>query len=183
MNSLQTSIIFLYSKYSDACRYLYQYVKNIEIIHKLCLDNSKIKEQILNSKINVTTVPCIALYYPTGTVELLEGQKAFEWVHVNIQPLSIFQPQQQVETTPQISSIENQIQQNPTTTQIQRSTIISPEEKQEEVIVEKKDVLSKADEIQRSRDELIKSQDEAKNRGTIPVMIQPENVVNNIKKL
>ena len=95
--------ILLYSKYSSNS------TKIIEIINQytavftnnfnfklICIDNEKIRSQVLNSKnIKISKVPCILILYNDGGLEKYEGEDAFNWVESIINKLSPVQPVQQ----------------------------------------------------------------------------------------
>lgn len=97
MNDNVIVTLFLYSKYSEPSKLLYQYLSPYMLpispqnnIHSLCIDNANVRKQVLESKIQVANVPSIVLFYTSGVVQLFEGAKAFEWVNRNI--VQIFSP-------------------------------------------------------------------------------------------
>jgi hypothetical protein len=77
---------FLYSKYSNTCKNFFGLVENIppEIkdsikFTNLCIDNEKIRKNVLNSKLDIKNVPCILIVYNDGRAEKFEGVDAFKW--------------------------------------------------------------------------------------------------------
>ena len=77
---------FLYSKYSNTCKNFFGLVENIppEIkdsikFTNLCIDNEKIRKNVLNSKLDIKNVPCILIIYNDGRAEKFEGVDAFKW--------------------------------------------------------------------------------------------------------
>lgn len=77
--------ILLYSKYSDSCKSLSSLITQ-ELISKinlqlLCIDNEKVRQRIRNSeKLNVSIVPTILVFYPSGFVEKYEGDIAHSYI-------------------------------------------------------------------------------------------------------
>lgn len=158
--------LFLYSKYSESSKYLMQYLMNANFIQKLCIDNPEVKKQVLNSKIQITKIPCIIVYHSLGTVELFEGTKAFEWIHYNVTP--IFAPPQPVyEPPPPQEYIQNpqnpqdpqQHIQNPvsqsTSTPIEMISQEEEEEKKPSKTEKRDNVKSRAEELERARNETL----------------------------
>lgn len=174
-NNSVVMTLYLYSKYSEASRYLMQFVANSHFIQKLCIDNPDVKKQIIDSKVQITKVPCILVYHTVGTVEMFEGMKAFEWVNCNIYPLPMFNPPPQPTShpQPQYSSIQaqddqtaiqaspqtqsQQPQQNATATPIGMIPFEEEEEKVERVQPDKKgdSVKARAEELERARNTLL----------------------------
>jgi len=77
---------FLYSKYSNTCKNFFGLVENIppEIkenmkFTSLCIDNEKIRKNVLKSKLDIKNVPCILIIYNDGRAEKFEGVDAFKW--------------------------------------------------------------------------------------------------------
>lgn len=116
--------ILLFSKYSEKCTKL---IENVQAISQstpvnlfsqknmipICVDNEKVRKLVLKSNIiSVKMVPCILVGYNSGEVEKYEGERAFQWVNVELSKLmqqvvpqqpKIQQPQQpqQQEMQPQ----------------------------------------------------------------------------------
>lgn len=75
-------LILIYSKYSSQCQRLVQVLASnpIEYIKLLCIDNSKARQRILESKkLSIHTVPCILLVY-SSNIEKFEGSNVTDWV-------------------------------------------------------------------------------------------------------
>ena len=77
---------FLYSKYSNTCKNFFNLVDNIppEVKENIkfinvCIDNEKIRKNVLNSKLDIKNVPCILIIYNDGRAEKFEGIDAFKW--------------------------------------------------------------------------------------------------------
>ena len=120
------NVVLLYSKFSEACNTILEDAGDLDFIHKISIDNKKIRRQILNEeKLNINYVPCILVLYDNGTVEKYECEKAIEWVRevsenydedeseeeLYQQPVQRQQPVQQQQPTrqqqPQHTSITN----------------------------------------------------------------------------
>lgn len=76
-------ILLIHSVQSTACKKfienLAHFPPDIEI-KTLSVDSKKIRDRVkAESKIPITSVPCILIYYPDGNVEKYEGQDAFNW--------------------------------------------------------------------------------------------------------
>ena len=81
MNQQQYSVLF-YSQYSSNCKKMTDILHNYAIpIQEVCVDNEKIRKQILTSKnIKIENVPCILIAYADGGIELFTGSNAFGWL-------------------------------------------------------------------------------------------------------
>jgi hypothetical protein len=84
--------VIIYSKFSAPCKKLLYIIKSYDLnFNLLCIDNSKVRTKVLNSKtIKINYVPCILnVNKSTGVVEQYEGIKSFELVNqiiVTMQP-------------------------------------------------------------------------------------------------
>jgi hypothetical protein len=90
-----TDTIFVYSKYSDPCKNLYQYVEELERfqpVKYLCVDHETSRKIVMSSKIQVKNVPCILNFFESGTVEKYEGEDAFSLVNEYLSKLSDYNP-------------------------------------------------------------------------------------------
>ena len=79
--------VLFWSKYSSHSKKLItlmnQYNAHIE---KVCVDNSDIRNRILNDKrITISVVPTILAVYTNGIIEKYEGEKAFELLYTAFQ--------------------------------------------------------------------------------------------------
>lgn len=76
--------ILIYSQYSVHCKKIIDRISSMSLfddVHKICIDNRKVRKQVLKSSIlKLECVPCILLLYPDGVVEKYDGSYAFEWV-------------------------------------------------------------------------------------------------------
>lgn len=103
------NVLFLYSKYSPNCNYIYDTIKkmSIDFITPLCIDNKTIRERVKRSMYNIKFVPCIMLIYQSGNIEKFEGEQALKWfneVVVNIIKSRQPEPIQQVPVPPPMTS-------------------------------------------------------------------------------
>jgi hypothetical protein len=75
-------LILIYSKYSSQCQRIVQVLSSnpLHYIRLLCIDNTKARQQLMESKkLSVHTVPCILLVYK-NKIEKFEGPNVTEWV-------------------------------------------------------------------------------------------------------
>ena len=87
----------------------------------VCIDNEKVRNQVLNSKnIKITKVPCILILYNDGGLEKYEGDDAFNWVESIIGQI---QPVKQ----PHVQPLQQQAVQ-PTVQQNVQQTLVQPEQ-------------------------------------------------------
>ena len=112
--------ILLYSKYSPASKKIMKIIDDSTVdftkytkIASVCIDNEDIRQQIINSKIDILYVPCILIVYEDGGIEKYEGEDAFKWVEDIIQKYSPVQPQQQMQLPPQEMPMQPPQQQMP----------------------------------------------------------------------
>lgn len=139
------NVLFLYSKYSPNCNYIYDTIKkmSIEFITPLCIDNKAIRERVKRSMYNIKFVPCIMLIYQSGSIEKFEGEQSLKWfneVVVNIIKSRQPEPIQQVPVqTPMISQSEEEEE--------EVVVVQKPKKKKKKVkIVEKVDTESETEE-------------------------------------
>lgn len=89
--------VILYSKYSQLSIEVMKTLENSPVniidivgITPVCIDNEEIRTRILKAnQINISTVPCILIVYPTGGVEKYEGHDVIKWIE---QTLSKYTP-------------------------------------------------------------------------------------------
>lgn len=80
-------IILLYSKYSQLCSQIVHKVseynmRNLPKIQLICIDNKKVRKQILQSKrIQVTVVPTVLTVDVYGNIDTYEGNVSFDLVN------------------------------------------------------------------------------------------------------
>jgi hypothetical protein len=76
--------VLLYSQYSSHCKNLIDLVQKYSIdfgLTNICIDNEKIRNQIMSSKkITIECVPCILIYFADGVVEKYDGSNAFRYI-------------------------------------------------------------------------------------------------------
>ena len=85
--------ILLYSKFSPQCQNLMSKIAQSNInfaekfsLQKVCIDNKKIRKKIQHdTKINITTVPCLLIVFPDGGVEKYDNDSIFQWIDNIIQ--------------------------------------------------------------------------------------------------
>ena len=93
--------ILLYSNYSSICKQLLTALQtcpvdiyNLSGLNVLCVDNEKIRKQIMNSKkITIDTVPTLLLIYQDNNIKKYEGQMVFDWIDLTVNK---YLPQEQV---------------------------------------------------------------------------------------
>lgn len=108
---------FLFSKYSNNCKAFIEMLSKIPNEYKVnlkmtdvCIDNEKIRKNILNSKkIDIKMVPCILIVYNNGAIEKFEGSDAFNWLNEIIG--NIIKSQETENQIKQQQEIQNQLQQ------------------------------------------------------------------------
>ena len=108
--------LLLYSKYSPMSVKLLTAMQSSPIdltsvinLKAICIDNEDIREQILTeTKIDVSTVPCILIVYRNGGVEKYQGSNAFQWIEETVRKLMPQQPQQQPQQSQQQSQQSHQ---------------------------------------------------------------------------
>jgi hypothetical protein len=79
----------IYSKYSKNSTKFLELIKNSGVdftsfmkMECLCVDNEKIRKRILsNTKIEVKTVPCVLVVFPSGSIEKYDGEAVFSWAN------------------------------------------------------------------------------------------------------
>lgn len=76
------NVVLLYSKYSPNSKILMDTVRTsgIDFIFPLCVDNPDVRKRIKNSRFSISSVPCLLVVYPTGSVEKYEGNTAHSWM-------------------------------------------------------------------------------------------------------
>lgn len=75
--------IFLYSKYSDACKNVSDRVSALAEVRQmrfLCVDNHLVRKSVMQSAVRIENVPCILNFYQDGTVEKYEGRDVSEMI-------------------------------------------------------------------------------------------------------
>ena len=101
--------ILIYSQYSVNSKKLIDKMNSVKLfddVHKVCIDNRKVRKKVLKSEIlKVECVPTILLLYPDGVVEKYDWSSAFEWVDFVI---SESMPQQQSVPSQQQSVLSQQ---------------------------------------------------------------------------
>jgi hypothetical protein len=77
-------LVVIYSRYCDESLQFLELLEkenNIKMdIRKLCIDNKKIQNQVLESKIGISKVPTIMVHHSNGEVEKYEEETCFEWL-------------------------------------------------------------------------------------------------------
>lgn len=79
----------IYSKYSKNSTKFLELIKNSGVdftsfmkMECLCIDNQKIRNRVLsNTKIEVKTVPCVLIVFPSGNIEKYDGESVFNWAN------------------------------------------------------------------------------------------------------
>lgn len=94
--------VFLFSKYSQACKNLFDRIANSGIdfdkevgskLQLLCIDNEKVRRRVQDhKKLEITVVPCILSIFQNGVVEKHEADHAFSWIDNLIQKIKLSQP-------------------------------------------------------------------------------------------
>jgi hypothetical protein len=106
--------VLLWSKYSPLSKQLMGALESSPInltstigLNPVCIDNEDVRERIIKAKqIDISSVPCVLIVYPSGGVEKDEGSGAFEWIeetvrkHMPPQPAPQPQPQPQPQQPP-----------------------------------------------------------------------------------
>jgi hypothetical protein len=93
---MTSKIIFIYSKFCSYCRDIQNLMAGIIETRNVCIDNSKIREEVLKDRtLNIQTVPCIIVVYPEGKAEKYEGNDAFELVEKQRSQFLMLQQQEQ----------------------------------------------------------------------------------------
>lgn len=94
--------ILLWSKYSPLSKQLMGALEASPInltstvgLNLVCIDNEDVRERIIKAKqIDISSVPCILIVYPSGGVEKYEGSGAFEWIEETVRKHMPPQPPQ-----------------------------------------------------------------------------------------
>lgn len=82
--------VLLFSKYSDNCKKLFEYIKASKIdenilaqkLKLLCIDNENLREIISSDdKLEIKVVPTILSVYANGSVEKFEADHVFSWIN------------------------------------------------------------------------------------------------------
>ena len=79
----------IYSKYSKNSTKFLELIKNSGVdftsfmkMEWLCIDNQKIRNRVLsNTKIEVKSVPCVLVVFPSGNIEKYDGESVFNWAN------------------------------------------------------------------------------------------------------
>jgi len=73
-------ICVLYTKYSKESDFLLQQLPSIQSIkfNLICIDNKIIRDKIVNSKINIQSIPCILIIKKNGEIQIFETEKIAE---------------------------------------------------------------------------------------------------------
>lgn len=129
--------VLIYSTFSTESKRLIEYIRNLPYdlaaltgMTFLCADNGIIREKLLLNEIQ--NVPCLLLRYFNGNDQLLENEDVYKFIASISQ--SIFSPQQP-----------------PTSSQIVVPSV-DDEKDENNIIVTRKDVMSTAMEMQKSRE-------------------------------
>lgn len=83
--------ILLYSKYSQACRKLFELVQESGVnladeIDLLCIDNKDVRARVLqDDRYKISVVPCVLIAYPDGGVAQFDGEHGFNWVETMLE--------------------------------------------------------------------------------------------------
>ena len=80
--------VLLYSNYSESCKNLLSALStcpvnlyNLAGLNTLCIDNEKIRNQIIKSnQLTISSVPCLLVIYQGFRIETLEGQSLYDWI-------------------------------------------------------------------------------------------------------
>lgn len=100
--------VLLWSKYSPLSKQLIGALEASPInltstvgLNPVCIDNEDIRERIIKAKqIDISSVPCVLIVYPSGGVEKYEGSGAFEWIEETVRKHMPPQPPPQPEPQP-----------------------------------------------------------------------------------
>ncbi len=78
---MSEQLILLYSKFSPSCGPILEFLRREDIsnIHTLCIDNKHIRAKILNSKMDIKSVPCFLMLRDGRVASKFEGQEAHMW--------------------------------------------------------------------------------------------------------
>jgi len=100
-------VFLIYSQFSPYCKDLIDILTKLEDVNTLCIDNPKLRQQVLKSKnYNITVVPTVIHISDTNTF-LYEGDKAKNFI-LNIFNNQYDEKNNQVETIePSKTSIED----------------------------------------------------------------------------
>ena len=84
-----STVVILYSKYSQRSIDLVQSVEGVLEFRKICIDNENLRREIQENKKGVTVayVPCIFIVHANGNLDKYEGKDAFTWVHTTLQSM------------------------------------------------------------------------------------------------
>jgi hypothetical protein len=100
--------VLLYSNYSNVCKQLLSALQtscpvdiyNITGLNVLCIDNEKIRRQIIQSKqLEITSVPTLLVIYGNSKIDKLEGQAVFDWID---KVVNMYLPQTQYQVPTQV---------------------------------------------------------------------------------
>ncbi len=107
MNSNPQSIIYLYSKFSNNCKYFSQLLSQhkLDFIFPVCIDNKLIRNKLLKHTNSIKEVPVIFIIYENGSIEKFEGHLSLEWINQIIQNIN----HQPINNNPKITQNENNI--------------------------------------------------------------------------
>lgn len=74
-------VYVLYSKYSDTCTSFLErsYKAGVDIISPICIDNPKVRRQVMSSALSINHVPCI-IGTLDGFLVTYQGKDAFKWL-------------------------------------------------------------------------------------------------------
>jgi len=105
-------LVVLYSKYSTPCNQILNLYNQapVDYIKFLCVDHAQTRQRILSSKrLKISTVPCVLLMYPDGSMEKFEEGDVAGWLTLQI---SKHLPQEQVSQI-QLQQPVQEVQQQP----------------------------------------------------------------------
>ena len=142
-----SNIIYIYSKYSRYCIELDDIVKKIGNINTLCVDNPIAKKRILlNEELNITQVPTVIVH--NENTKIYEGDSAKHLL------TDIYNNIYNTKT-------EDTIKQEVIQDEEERSSIQDVVNQEEEVEVndEDEDLMSKVERLQKSREQMIPSEE------------------------
>lgn len=87
MNPSPSQVIVLYSKYSPKCREILHLTSISSPVFKfLCIDNQHVRKSVIESSLDVKTVPCVLLRYPDNQVEKFESDNITQWIQEQLSP-------------------------------------------------------------------------------------------------
>lgn len=98
-------VVVYYSRYSKESLDFLQQVEQLMEVRKICVDNTEVREQILNEEQNykIRVVPSILVFHSNGFLEKQNGMECYEW-------LKSVTPKKQKELVPVMEVPQKQIE-------------------------------------------------------------------------